>query len=332
MSALVSIPPAPLPSAAVLSCSLSIPQAISRTGAAATRRFLEFFSANIRNPNTRAAYSVAVQRFFSWCDEYGWTLEQLEPIHVAAYIELLGANFAAPSTKQHLAAIRALFDFLVTGQVVRFNPAAAVRGPKYSIKRGRTPVLSCDEARTLLNSIPTDTVVGLRDRALIGVMIYSFARVSAVLHMKTSDFFQQGRRAWFRLHEKGGKLHAVPAHHTAEEYVDAYLNAAGIDPEKREHASLPLFRVVGRDRELTARPLLRRDTLDMVKRRAREAGLSYSTCCHSFRASGITAYLTAGGTLENAQRIAGHESPRTTSLYDRTPDEISLSEIERINI
>jgi integrase/recombinase XerD len=329
---LVSIPPTSLSPSAVLSCTLPIPQPISRAGASASRRYLEFFTANIRNPNTRDAYNVACSRFFSWCDQYGWTLDQLEPMHFAAYVELLGVTLATPSVKQHLAAIRALFDWLVVGQVVRFNPATSVRGPRYSTKRGKTPVLSTEEARALLESISIDSIVGLRDRALIATMLFTFARISACLNMKTGDYYQQGRRAWFRLHEKGGKNHTVPAHHKVEIYVDEYLEAARVNPERREHASFPLFRVVNRNRELTERPLLRRDALSMVKRRASAADLPYSTCCHSFRASGITAYLTAGGTLESAQRIAAHASPRTTMLYDHTGDEISLSEIERINI
>ena len=249
---LVSLSPASLP-CPVLSVSLVVPEPIARAGESAARRYLEFFTANIRNPNTRAAYGVAVERFFSWCDQYGWTLEQLEPMHLAAYVELLGRELAAPSVKQHLAAIRVLFDWLVTGQVVRFNPAAAVRGPKYVARRGKTPVLSTEDARKLLDSISTDTIVGLRDRALIAVMVYSFARVSAVLGMRVGDYYLQGGRASFRLHEKGGKLHAVPAHHKAEQYVDEYLRAAGVDPEKREYASLPFFRAANRKRELTDR-------------------------------------------------------------------------------
>ncbi len=328
---LVSLSPASLP-CPVLSISLVVPEPIARAGESAARRYLEFFTANIRNPNTRGAYGVAVERFFAWCEQYGWTLEQLEPMHLAAYVELLGRELAAPSVKQHLAAIRVLFDWLVTGQVVRFNPAAAVRGPKYVARRGKTPVLSTEDARKLLDSISTDTIVGLRDRALIAVMVYSFARVSAVLGMRVGDYYLQGRRAWFRLHEKGGKLHAVPAHHKAEQYVDEYLKAARVDPEKREYASLPLFRAANRKRELTDRALIRRDVLEMVKRRAQQAGLPYSTCNHTFRATGITSYLENGGTIENAQAIAAHESPRTTKLYDRTSDEISLSEVERISI
>jgi integrase len=221
-----------------------------------------------------------------------------------------------------------LFDYLVTGHIVFMNPASSVRGPKYVVKRGKTPVLEADQARTLLDSIATSTIVGLRDRALIGVMVYSFARVSATVHMRVEDYFLNGRRAWFRLHEKGGKRHEVPAHHNAEAYVDAYLAAAGIADQKKG----PLFRSVDRHRQLTLNPMARTDVLLMIKRRAEAAGLPSSTCCHTFRATGITAYLNNGGTIENAQAIAAHESPRTTKLYDRTSDEITLDEVERIVI
>ena len=133
---------------------------------------------------------------------------------------------------------------------------------------------------------------------------------------------------WFRLHEKGGKLHDVPAHHNAEAYVDAYLTAADIAGNTKS----PLFRSVSRERKLTSRRMYRVDVLRMIKRRARQAGLAAHACCHTFRATGITAYLQNGGSLEHAQRIAAHESVRTTKLYDRTSDAISLDEIERIII
>ena len=187
-------------------------------------------------------------------------------------------------------------------------------------------MLSVEEAHELFDAISTTTIAGLRDRALIGVMVYSFARVGAVVGMDVDDYFQQGKRFWFRFHEKGGKLHDVPAHHKAEEYLDAYMEAAGIANQK----GTPLFRSLDRKRQLTDRRIHRCEILAMVKRRAMHAGLSPAVCCHSFRATGITAYLLNGGTLEHAQRIACHESPRTTKLYDRTSDEISLDEIERI--
>jgi integrase len=160
-------------------------------------------------------------------------------------------------------------------------------------------------------------------------MVYSFARIGAVVGMRVEDYYLNGRRWWIRLHEKGGKFHEVPVHHVADEYLDAYLNAAGIRAEEKS----PLFRTSrGRSRKLTENGLTERDALDLVKRRAAEAGLPRAICCHTFRATGITAYLENGGTVENAQAIAAHESPRTTKLYDRRGDQISLDEIERIVI
>jgi site-specific recombinase XerD len=241
-----------------------------------------------------------------------FNLEQLEPVIIAGYIEQHQGS--PPTVKQHLAAIRMLFDFLVLGQILPMNPAASVRGPKYVVKRGKTPVLKADQARVLLDSIPTDSIIGLRDRAILGLMCYTFARVSAVVHMHLEDYYQSGKRFWIRLHEKGGKRHEVPAHHNAEAYLDAYLAAAGIAAEKKG----PLFRSVDKHRTLTVNPVSRVDVLRMIKRRAADAGLPSSTCCHTFRATGITAYLENGGTIENAQAIAAHESPRTTKLYDRT--------------
>jgi integrase len=168
----------------------------------------------------------------------------------------------------------------------------------------------------------------LRDRALLAVMVYSFARVSAVVGMNVDDYYQQGKRWWVRLHEKGGKHHELPVHHKAEEYLDAYLKAAGIASQK----SSPLWRSVTKERSLGLSRMSRHDVLRMIKRRCKQAKLGAAANCHTFRATGITAYLLNGGTLEHAQQIAAHESPRTTKLYDRTSDEITLDEIERIGI
>ena len=248
---------------------------------------------------------------------------------VAAYIEELGLHRAPPTVQQHLAAIRTLFDFLVIGQVIPFNPAASVRGPKYVVKKGKTPVLSSEDARNLLDSINTSHVIGLRDRALIGAMVYSFARVSAVVNMCVEDYYRNGKRWWLKLHEKGGKYHEVPVHHAAEGFLDSYLEAAGIADE----AKSPLFRSTrGQSRRLTDRAMGRRDVLRMIKRRTDAIGVTSRVCCHTFRATGITAYLQNKGSLEIAQNIAAHESPRTTKLYDRRQDQLTLDEIERILI
>jgi site-specific recombinase XerD len=307
-----------------------VPGIVADAGERASRRFLEFFAATIRNKNVRMAYYQAVCDFFSWCDRHRiGGIADIEPLHVAAYIENLQLAMSKPTVKQHLAAIRMLFDWLVTGQVVATNPAHSVRGPKHVVKTGKTTVLDVEQARQLLDSIDTSTVVGLRDRALIGVMTFAFARIGAVVAMSVEDYYPKGKRWWVRLHEKGGKRHDMPAHHNLETYLDAYIRAAGIGGD----ANLPLFRsVAGRSGVLTAKTMHRVDAYRMVQRRAAKLGLEARVGCHTFRATGITAYLENGGTLENAQAMAAHESPRTTKLYDRTGDEITLDEVERISI
>src|SRR5437867_3829530 len=129
-----------------------LPAAIAHAGESAAWRFIEFFTANIRNKNTRAGIAEAVRQFFSWCEQRGVReLEQIRPVVIAGYIEQHQGS--APTVKQHLAAIRMLFDWLVIGQIVPVNPASSVRGPKHVVKRGKTPVLKADEARMLLDSI-----------------------------------------------------------------------------------------------------------------------------------------------------------------------------------
>jgi integrase/recombinase XerD len=145
--------------------------------------------------------------------------------------------------------------------------------------------------------------------------------------MRFEDYFPQGKRWWLRLHEKGGKHHEMPVHHSLEAYLDEYVQAVGIGEDKKG----PLFRAaVAKNGRLSERPLDRRNALELIYRRAKQAGIETQIGCHTFRATGITIYLTNGGTLEQAQRMAAHESPRTTKLYDRTSDAVSLDEVERV--
>ena len=304
------------------------PPALFLPAPEAAERFFEFFTANIRNKNTRRAYYKAACRFSHWCEGKGLRdLAQVKPVHVAAYIEGLLQELARPSVKQHLAALRMLFDWLVVGQVLGSNPAHAVRGPKHVVKKGRTPVLDREEARALLAVIDTGTLTGLRDRALIGTMIYTFARVGAVLQMDVSDYFTQGRRGWVRLHEKGGKEHEAPCHHKLEVLLDDYIAAAGIAGD----GDGPLFRTTGRSTG-TPHRMTQPDAYRMIQRRARAAGIKTKVGNHSLRATGITDYLKSAGTLEHAQAMANHSSPRTTKLYDRRNDEASLDEYEKVGI
>lgn len=311
----------------VVGAAAIVPALFANAGERAAFSVIEFFTAQIRNPNTRAAYSVAVRNFSAWCEHRGLPLEKLRSPHVAAYIEELGPGYSAPTVKQHLAAIRMLFDWLIIRQVLELNPAAAVRGPKHVVTRGKTPVADADEARQLLDSIDVRTVVGMRDRALIALLLYTFARVSAAIGMNVEDYYPQGKRFWVRLREKGGKQHDMPAHHVLEGYLDEYLSAVG----RAEPKASPLFRTAaGTTGKLTERRMSRADVLRMIQRRARDAGVATELTCHSFRATGITVYLKRGGLLEHAQKMANHASAKTTKLYDRREDEVTLDEVERI--
>ena len=321
-----------------------VPDLIARAGDRASMRFVEFFTANIRNPHTRRAYGRAVAEFLGWCADAGIpSIAAVQPIHVATWIEMQTRRVSAPSVKQRLAAIRHLFDWLVTGQVVPVNPAASVRGPQHIVRHGKTPVLEAAEARTLLDSIevvktttrPDGTkkeeisFIGLRDRALIALMVYSLARVGAALGMKVDDVYTQNRRLWVRLREKGGKAHAMPCHHSLEEYLHAYIDGTGLLAD----AKGPLFRTISRGTgRLSAAAMTQADAHAMIRRRAAAAGIETLLGNHSFRATGITDYLKNGGTLEKAAAMANHASTRTTQLYDRRHDEMILDEVERIRV
>ena len=306
-----------------------LPAVIADSGEAASWRYVEFFTANLHNHHTRRAYARACGDFFTWCSARGLTLASIRAFDVASWLEVLRENHAAPTVKQHLAAIRQLFDWLILGQILPSNPVAAVRGPKHVVKIGKTPVLEPDEARALLDSIDVSTPIGLRDRALIALMVFSFARIGAALGMKREDVYTQNRRLWVRLQEKGGKAHAMPCHHSLEEYLHAYLDGAGLADDPKGVLFPTIARGTGK---LSRTPLPQDGAYVMARRRALAAGIATQIGNHSFRATGITAYLKSGGTLEKAAVMANHASTRTTQLYDRRPDAISLDEVELIRV
>jgi len=278
----------------------------------------------------------------------GNSLASINALHVAGWIDGMKVRgLSTPTIKQRLAGLRGMFQALAREQVITSNPAAFVKGPKYSVKCGKTPVLDGDETRRFLESIDTTTLIGLRDRAMIATMAYSFARISAVTALKVGDLFHQKQRLWLRLAEKGGKSKDVPCHHHLEDTITEWLAAAQLSgtpqaplfqtftwPEKPksdpgEEDAIAKNRTPRR-RVLSGQPMTQAMTWEMIQRRAKAAGIKTAVCNHTFRAAGITAYLSNGGTIERAAAIAGHESTRTTQLYDRRPDDVTLDEINKI--
>jgi site-specific recombinase XerD len=306
---------------------------IERAGPSTRKKFFEFFTVPIRNANTRAAYYRAIQQFLAWVERAGYQqLEDIEPITVAAYIETLQRQAAPPTVKQHMAAIRMLFSWLTEKGVLAMNPAREVKTERFSRTEGKTPAFVEGEVQKLLGAIETSTHTGLRDRALLGVLAYTFARIGAVVNLKVEDYYPSGKRfllrfILLRFKEKGGKEKELPVHHKLEELLDEYLKATGLDTEPGS----PLFpAALGKTGKLSRRPLVRTDAADMLKRRLKQAGLPAHYSPHSFRATGITNFLENDGTLEAAQRIAGHADSRTTKLYDRRGQKVLLEDMERI--
>jgi site-specific recombinase XerD len=312
------------------------PVAVATASPRAKYTVLQYFAAEISNASTRRSYLRAAEDFFGFVASVagGDRLETVCSLHIATWLELMKARgLAAPTIKLRLAAIKMLFQALVREQILAVNPAAVVRGPKHSVMRGKTPVLDGAETQRLLQSIDTSTLIGLRDRAMIGTMAYSFARISAVTGLKVGDVFRQKQRLWLRLAEKGGKCKDVPCHHQLELYLAEWLDAAG----HIDMPTAPLFQTfanagprVDGARALSGNPMSQSMTWEMIQRRAETADIETAVGNHTFRATGITAYLSNGGTIERAAIIAGHASTRTTQLYDRRPDDVTLDEIEKI--
>ena len=311
-----------------------LPAIVSRAGNAARFAWAEFFGAQIENAHTRRAYLQAIKRFLNLCNDRGFELHQITPGTVGEYLQHLqtrtGSPASKPTQKLHLAAIRHFFDRLVVRHVVILNPAASVRGPKHAVSEGKTPAVSPDQARRVLRSIPTGTLVGLRDRAIIGVLIYTAARAGAVARLRLADFYTDGRQWFFRFDEKGGKVRDIPVRHDLEGFLREYIRAAGLTADP---PSSPLFRTAaGRTDRLTATAICGKDVLRMVKRRFKAAGLPPNLTCHTFRATTITDLLEQGVNPDDVQHLAGHSDPRTTRLYDRRRRQVTRNIVERISI
>jgi integrase/recombinase XerD len=305
-----------------------VPALVGDAGRGAQFAFEEFLYGQIRNPSTRKAYLHAVRVFSAWCAERGIELVRVMPADVGRHLDALPV--AAPTRKLHLAALRRFFDQLVVRHVVLLNPALSVRGERHQAVEGKTPEISIDHARRLLESIDTAQVVGLRDRAVIAIMIYTAARVGAVARLRRIDFYPSGEQCCLRFHEKGGKVREIPVRHDLQSWIQEYLDRAGL---VNAELVTPLFRTtVRRTKCLTANPLTADDMGRMVKRRLKAAGLSLRLSPHSFRVATITDLLEQGVALSDVQYLAGHADPRTTRLYDRRQRRVTRNIVERISI
>jgi len=305
-----------------------LPEMVTAAGPAGQFAWDEFFSAQIRNKYTRAAYLHAVRRFLTWAESRAPSLDRVTPGMVGDYFD--DHPGSAPTKNLHLAALRAFFRILVNRHIVILNPAATVRGERYHVVEGKTPEISRDDARVLLDSIDTTKSVGRRDKAIIATLVYTATRAGAVASLRLRDFTWDGTQYSLRFIEKGGKSRSIPVRHDLQFMLLAYLDDLQWQSEAGDR---PLFRTVsGRTGKLTDRPLTNIDICRMLKRRLRVAGLPLHLSPHSFRVTTLTDLLQQGVPLEDAQYLAGHADPRTTRLYDRRQKQVTRNTVERISI
>ena len=275
----------------------------------------------------REALIRAWRSFLAFCSARQLELESVKAYHVGAWLDQHPGSRS--TQRQHLAAVRLLFDSLMMRGVVEYNPAARARPPRLVRESSHTPVFEEAEIVAFLDSISLESLKDLRDKAIFCVLLYSWCRVSALINLTVADYYERGGTRWLRFQEKRGKEHEVPVHSKAKEAVDLWLERSHL----ASNPSAPLFPSFGKNREtIESRRLDRRSVLKLVEKRAKASGTLKRVCCHSFRATGVTEYMNSGGTIEIAQRIAGHTSPATTRIYDRSGDQLTLEEIERVQI
>jgi site-specific recombinase XerD len=302
------------------------PAIIIAAGGGAEFAWDEFFKGQLANAHTRKNYAHAVRDFLGWCDhpDRQIPLVRITPGDVGDYLASLAV--AVPTKKLRLAALRKFFDVLVVRHVVILNPAASVRAERYAVVEGKTPEISAKQARKLLESVAITDLVGLRDRAVIAVLIYTAARVGAVAKLTTKSLKHDGTQYSLRFSEKGGKSREIPVRHDLQEMILGYVQAAGI-------AEGALFRTAVRGtKQLTSKAMSGIDICRMMKRRLKAAGLPGQFSPHSFRVATVTDLLEQNVPLEDVQHLAGHADPRTTRLYDRRRKKVTRNIVERISI
>lgn len=305
----------------------SLPALLAGGGPAAKFAWEEFIFAKVRNPHTRRAYEHAVKQLLKYCEHLGRELQQISPRDVASYLDRL--DCATATKKLHLAGLRHFFDTLVTRHVIVLNPALSVRGDRLEVIEGKTPEITVQQTRQLFRSIDTSTVVGLRDRAILGILKYTIVRRGAIARLRRGDFYDIGDQFCLRFTEKGGKSREIPVRHDLQQFIAEYIAAAKLEYSEK---STPLFRsVIRRTKQLTMNGMTPDDIGRMVKRRLNDAGLPSILSPHSFRAGTITDLLSQGVPLEDVQNLAGHADPRTTRLYDRRQRKVTRNIVERIS-
>lgn len=282
--------------------------------------------------NTRHNYARDLGQFLAFLGMPADGLDSLvevRPHHVAAWRDSLREQgLTNSSIRRKMTALRSLFSYLKTYGYMGANPAHGDFVAAPAVPRdGKTVGLSPDDCRRLLEAPSDVTPVGIRDRAILGVLAYSACRVSELALLRVGDYKTTGGHKVIEVFGKGGKERRIPLHPEAMERIEAWLNVAAI---RDDRVDSPLFRAAataraeGRDGFRTT-PLTRRAIQFLVKRYARGLGLDPAVTVHSFRVTALTTAREQGVDIIDLQDFAGHSDPRTTLSYIRSRDRLSKS-------
>ncbi len=332
MTATLNAPILPSPSGNLpITLAGELPDIIHRAGRNAVFAAQEFFTGLVRNPHTRRAYMKAVTNFLQWMEKHGGgELNQIAPWHVGQYFEQLTPTTSIATRNARLSALRHFFDNLVNRHAIALNPAHTVRGEKLNVVEGRTPEIPIAEVRKLLAAIDTTHIVGLRDRAILAALVYTGSRRGAVAKLRVGDYYYAGAQWMIHFGEKGGKSREIPVRHDLQEYIDAYIEAAGLRGAPKDK---PLFqRAMKKRRLLNGTAMNGDDIYRMMKRRLKDFDMPLLYSPHSFRVTTITDLLEQNVPREDVQHLAGHADPRTTVLYDRRKHKVKRNIVERISV
>jgi len=304
----------------------ALPELVREAGPNARFAWEEFIYGEISNENTRRAYGKAVADLLAAADAAGLGLNQITPKFVRTHFERMDAS--VPTKKLRLSAVKSFFDIAVTRHALPLNPALSVRGEKHRMVEGKTPEITPAQAAKLLRKCDEGSVVGLRDKTILAILIYTAARVGAVAKLTLGDFSTTDTQYSLRFQEKGGKKREIPVRHDLELLLKHYIAAAGLTGK-----IAPLFpSAIGKTGKLSTSEMHPNDIRRMLKRRLLQAGLSSAFSPHSFRVCTLTDLLKQEVAREDVQYLAGHADARTTALYDRRGKKVTRNIVERISV
>lgn len=320
----------PVSQAATLPATQSpdLPEIISRAGRPAEQAWADFFEGVIANDLTRVAYNRAVRCFLSSKLVRDIQLHEITAGDVGKYLREMSGSLS--KKKQHHSALRRFFSLLVERHLCIINPALVAKTERMEVREGKTPAITERQSRQLMQAIDASTKVGLRDRAIVGILMWTGVRAGSVARLRLADYFESGEQMVLRFDEKRRRSREIPVRHDLQLLLNCFMSECGLVDQPR--SSPMFFTARGSTDRFSGNLMTGRDICRMVKRYLARAGLPMNLSPHSCRVAVATDLLKQGIAIEDVQYLLGHSDPRTTQLYDRRKKEVTRNIVERIRL